>query len=483
MSKKSLTVNYVYNLTYQILVIAIPLITTPYLSRVLGAENIGIYSYTLSITTYFILLGTLGIAMYGQREIAYLQNNIDKRSNAFFEILIMRFITSSISLLLFYFCFCIKGQYQIYYKIFILEIFANIIDISWFFQGLEEFKKTVFRNTLVKLISIFCIFLFVKSKNDLGIYIFIYVLSNFIGNLSLWIYLPKYVSKINLKRLNICRHIKPTLGLFIPQIAVQVYTILDKTMIGLMISDKAEVGFYEQAQKIIKLLLTLATSLGTIMIPRMANTYAKKDFTKLKKYMLNSFSFIMMLAFPLMFGIMSISYKFVPIFYGSGFEKVTLLIYILSPIIIIIGLNNIIGAQYLVPTNQQKKYTISVVCGAGVNFFLNLLLIPHFKSIGASFATVIAELTVTCIQFYFIKQEIKFKQILKLSYKYFISAVVMFLFSSIVGIFIQNEFISIIIQIFVSIVSYTLVLIMLNDEFFIILRNMFLAKFKEKIKI
>ena len=162
MSKKSLAVNYVCNLTYQILVIAIPLITTPYLSRVLGAENIGIYSYTLSITTYFILLGTLGIAMYGQREIAYLQNNIDKRSNAFFEILIMRFITSSISLLLFYFCFCIKGQYQIYYKIFILEIFANIIDISWFFQGLEEFKKTVFRNTLVKLISIFCIFLFVK---------------------------------------------------------------------------------------------------------------------------------------------------------------------------------------------------------------------------------------------------------------------------------------------------------------------------------
>lgn len=465
MGKKSIAKNYVYNLLYQILVIIIPLITTPYLSRVLGAENIGIYSYTLSITTYFILLGSLGVAMYGQREIAYLQNNSEKRSKTFFEIVIMRFITLSISLILFYLCFCLGGEYQVYYKIFILEIIANIVDISWFFQGLEEFKKTVFRNTLVKIISLICIFLFVKTKNDLNIYIFIYVLSTFIGNVSLWIYLPKYIQKVNFKNLSIIRHIKPTISLFIPQIAVQIYTILDKTMLGIMIVDKAEVGFYEQAQKIIKLSLTLATSLGTVMVPRMANTYIQNDFQRLKEYMMRSFSFILMLAFPLMFGIISVASKFVPLFYGDGFDKVTYLMCVMSPIIIIIGLNNVTGAQYLVPTNQQKKYTISVVGGAIVNFFLNLIMIHLFKSIGACIATVIAELVVTSIQFYFIRKEIKFSDVIKVSYKYLIASFIMFILSLLVGSVISNNLLSIIIQIVVSALAYILILVILKDQF------------------
>jgi hypothetical protein len=201
LKKNSVTKNYIYNFLYQILTIIIPLITTPYLSRVLGAENIGIYSFTISITTYFILFGSLGVAMYGQREIAYVQNDIKKRSKIFFEIFFMRCITLGISLFIFYITFCSKGQYNIYYKILILEIIANAIDISWYFQGLEEFKKTVMRNTIVKLISVICIFVFVKESTDLNKYFIIYVLSTFLGNLSLWMYLPRFVQmvKFNIK--------------------------------------------------------------------------------------------------------------------------------------------------------------------------------------------------------------------------------------------------------------------------------------------
>lgn len=340
--KKSVAKNYIYNLMYQILIIILPLITTPYLSRVLGAENIGIYSYTLSITTYFILFGSLGVSMYGQREIAYVQEDVKKRSKAFIEILLMRFITLGVSLLLFYSCFCINGQYNVYYKILLLEIIANSLDISWFFQGLEEFKKTVIRNTIVKIISIICIFSFVKTINDLNKYFIIYVISTLLGNFSLWLYLPKYIEKIKFKELNIIRHVKPTIALFIPQIATQLYTVLDKTMIGTIVLDKSEVGYYEQSQKMIKLLLTIATSLGTVMVPRMASTYASGDGKKLKEYMMNSFSFIMFLAFPLMFGITSVANRFVPIFYGQGYEKVVYLISIISPIIVAIGLSNVI---------------------------------------------------------------------------------------------------------------------------------------------
>ena len=185
--KKSIARNYIYNLIYQILILIVPLFTTPYLSRVLGAENIGIYSYTLSIVTYFILFGTLGVAMYGQREIAYVQNNAYERSKIFIEILIMRWITLGISLITFYLSFCIRGDYSTYYKILILEIIANSLDISWFFQGLEEFKKTVIRNMLVKIISVICIFVFVKTSGDLVKYFIIYVSSTLLSNLSLWI--------------------------------------------------------------------------------------------------------------------------------------------------------------------------------------------------------------------------------------------------------------------------------------------------------
>ena len=141
---KSITKNYIYNLVYQILIIIMPIITTPYLARTLGAEGTGTYSYTISIVTYFILFGSLGLALYGQREIAYVQEDVKKRSKIFFELVILRFFTMSISMVLFYFSLGRNGDYAVYYRILLLEMLANSIDISWFFQGIENFKKTNF---------------------------------------------------------------------------------------------------------------------------------------------------------------------------------------------------------------------------------------------------------------------------------------------------------------------------------------------------
>ena len=478
MKKNSVKRNYIYNLLYQILTIIIPLITTPYLSRVLGAENIGIYSFTISITTYFILFGSLGVAIYGQREIAYVQTDIRKRSKIFFEITFMRCITLGVSLFIFYITFCLKGQYSIYYKILILEIIANAIDISWYFQGLEEFKKTVIRNIIVKLISVICIFLFVKESVDLNNYFIIYVLSTLLGNLSLWMYLPKFVQKVKIKELNLFRHVKPTIMLFIPQVATQIYTVLDKTMIGVIVSNKAEVGYYEQAQKIVKLLMTLATSLGTVMMPRIAATFASGNHEKVREYMNKSFHFILLLAFPLMFGIISVSSSFVPIFYGKGYDKVIPLLCVISPIIVLIGLSNITGTQYLLPTKKQNQYTLSVVVGAIVNFILNLILIKYFASIGASIATVIAELAVTSIQFILVRKEIKFIDVIKLSYKYVIGSLIMFMCSMIVGYFIKDNLVSIILQVIVSFFVYFLVLYILKDKMI----NEVVVRFKSKIR-
>ena len=383
MKKQSITKNYLYNLSYQILTMFLPLIITPYISRVLGAKNIGIYSYTLSVTTFFILFGSLGVALYGQREIAYHQNNKMKYSYIFWEVLILRFISMAISLGIYYFTFGIgNNEYNIYYQILMLEIVGNIIDISWFFQGLEEFKKIIFRNTIISLLLIF---IFVKRAEDLVIYFLIYVGSTFFGNLSLWPYIPQKIEKISLNKIRVGRHLKPTIALFIPQIAIQLYTILDKVMIGAIINNKEEVGFYEQTQKILKMLLTIISSLGIVMMPRIANTFAMGEKEKVQKYMKKSFNMVFFLGFPLVFGTIAIADAFVPFFFGEGYDKVKLIMKVMSPIILFIGLSGVNGTQYLLPTKRQKEYTISVVIGAVTNFIVNFMLIGKYGAIGARY--------------------------------------------------------------------------------------------------
>lgn len=469
MAKKSIAKNYIYNLVYQILLMILPLITTPYISRVIGAEGIGIYSYTISITTYFILFGTLGISMYAQREIAYVQSDIKKRSKVFWEIIIFRAITVSISMIIFYFVFVSRGEYAIYYKVLMIEIFATCFDISLLFQGLEEFKKILFRNIIVKLISIICIFTFIKGPQDIIKYFVIYVISTFVGNLSLWFYLPKYIEKVKFSELEIFRHIKPTFVLFIPQIATQIYTVLDKTMIGTIIVDKSEVGYYEQAQKIVKLILTIITSLGTVMLPRIANKFANGKKEEIKDNILNSLNFVYFLSIPMIVGIIIVADLFIPMFLGEGYQKSTLIVCVISPIILMIGLSNVVGVQYLLPTKKQKEYTISVIGGAVINFLLNIVLIQKFMSVGAAIATVIAETVVTVIQLYTVRKEFNIKSIFKLSRNYLLASFIMLIVISILKKLLTNCSLNIIVITFiiaiVGIFIYSIILLILKDRY------------------
>lgn len=477
--KKSITSNFIYNTAYQIIAIILPIITTPYLSRILGAENIGTYAYTISISAYFIMFGSLGIALYGQREIAYYQDEKTKYTKAFWEIIILRLITMTFSLIAFYFVFVFRtNNYQVYFKILLLEIIANAIDISWFFQGLEEFKKIVFRNLIVKLISIISIFVFVRTADDLSKYVIIYALSLLIGNLSLWLCLPKIISKINFRKLNIVKHLKQTLVLFIPQVAIQVYTILDKTMLGIIISDKSEVGYYEQAQKVVKIMLIIVGSLGTVMMPRIANSFAKKDKKAIEKYVSNSLKATMMLALPIVFGICVIAQDFVPIFFGKGYDKVTVLIQIISPIILMIGLSGNIGTQYLLATKQQGKYTISVCLGAVINFCLNMLLIPNFQSVGASIATIIAETSVTVCQIIMTKKQLKYKETFKVLPKYLFFAALMFGFCWLTNFMEIDTKIRLIIKVIIGTITYGGMLIISKDSLIMTIKD----KIKMKIK-
>lgn len=462
--EKKIVKNYLYNLSYQILVIVVPLITTPYVSRVLGAKGIGTYSYTNSITQYFILLGAIGLNLYGQREIAYCQDNREKYSNKFWEIFLLKVICLTISIFAFYFMAEFYTKYRIIFLIQIIDIIAAMFDISWFFQGLEEFKKIVIRNFIVKLTGVLCIFIFVKSSNDLILYILCYSGTILLGNMSMFIYIPKLVNKLNIKKLNITNHIRPAIVLFIPQISISLYTLLDKTMIGLLTGNEAEVAYYEQSQKIIKIALTIITSLGTVMLPRIASIFAKNNHAKIAEYMEQTFHFVFILGLPITFGIIAISPNFVPWFFGDGYSKVILNMMLISPIILAIGLSNVTGTQYLLPIQRQHEYTISVICGSIANFILNICLIPFLLSYGAAIATVFSEFLVTIVQLYFVKNDFCLKKIFKDNVRYLIFSLIMSLIVLYVGNYMTSSILCTLIQCMLGIIIYLLLLIFTKDQ-------------------
>lgn len=467
MQKRSIAKNYLYNLTFQILTLVLPLITTPYVSRALGAERIGIYSYTLSIVTYFVIAGSLGVSLYGQREIAYVQDNKYKRTKAFWEINIMRFVTILLAGIVYY-IFIIRNSkyqlYQVYCKILLLEIVAGAFDISWFFKGLEDFKKTVIRNIVIRLLSVTCVFIFVKKPDDLTKYVLIYSLGNALGSISLWFYLPKYIGRMNLKHLNIYRHFIPLLLLFIPQISNQVSSILDKTMLGELIIDKSEVGYYEQSQKILRILISLTTSLGVVMMPRIANTFASGDSKKTQAYMKKSMNFIFFIGLPMILGLISVSDAFVPIFYGPGYDKVSILLKIMSPTILLMGLSNVLGTQYLIPTKRQRVYTESVLIGLVVNFILNYILIIKYESVGACIATIVSETTVLGIQIHYLRNEIQILEIIKQSSRYVLSSIVMYVICCFIGMVVPYGIVSILLKVAIGVIVYMGMLIIINKK-------------------
>lgn len=479
-SEKSIKKNYIFNLSYQILLLITPLITTPYVSRVLGADGIGTVSYAESIASYFVLFATMGITTYGQREISYVQQSVEKRSIVFWNTKILEFVTSG-AMLVAYLIFAILQQQSIIYVIFACNIIAVFFDVSWFFQGVEEFGKIVLRNVIFKLINIVYIFTFIRTKDDLILYVIGLTSFSALSNLSLWFYLPKYITKVEKSELHPFKNFKVVLGLFIPTIAIQVYTVLDKTMIGIITQDSFENGYYEQALKISKMVLTVVTSLGTVMIPRIGYYFKEGDKSKIRNLMYRGYQFVWFLGIPLCFGLVMVSSNFVPWFFGSGYDKVADLLKMLAFLILAIGINNVTGMQYLIPTGREKLFTITVLIGAGVNFCLNSILIYFFQSVGAAVASVIAESTIAIVQIIMVRKELSPLEIVKRGKNYCIAGVVMVGVLFILNRYLTSGIVNTAILVISGACSYFIVLLVLRDQFFLTNVNTVMAKIKNKM--
>ena len=390
--------NYAYNLSYQLLLIILPIITTPYVTRVFSSNDLGTYSFFNSIVTYFVLLATLGVANYGTKEISGNRTIIRKN---FWGIYTLQLGATILSLTL-YILLCLTFslmQNPVAY-ILGLSLLSKGLDISWLFQGLEDFRKITVRNITVKLVGIIAIFLFIKSASDLYLYVFLLTIFELLGQLSMWLPAREFIGKLHFDLMYAKRHLKPVILLFLPQIAISLYVSLDSTMLGVLASAR-DVGIYDQALRLVNILLTLVTSLGSVMLPRVSNLLSSGDHKAVNKMHEMSFLIYNLVIFPIIAGMLIVNDDFVNFFLGQDFQEARYAIAIMIFRMFFIGWTNIMGIQILIPHNKNKEFMISTTIPAIVSVGLNLLLLPKLGYIGAAIVSVLTETLVWGIQFFY----------------------------------------------------------------------------------
>ena len=476
-----ITKNYIYNLAYQILVLIAPLVTAPYLARVLGADNLGISSYVNSSGNIIVTVSLLGIYAYGTRQTAYVRDSRESLTKTFWELLFTRIILGTIGTVVYIAYTFIDSNQSIFFLIFYPYVFAQFIDCSWIYVGLEDMKPAVLKNFITKLVNIVGIFLLVRNRNDLWIYILLLAITTLIANVSIYFQLPKYIGgpkgeeRPEFKR--IFHHIKGSLYLFLPQVASLLYLQVDKVMLKWLTGQTAQISFYDNAEKMISIPLSIITVLSTVMMPRIANEFKKNNNDAIHDLLLKAGRVALLLAFPLMFGILCIANQLIPWYLGEEFLPTATAMMILTPIVLFNSLAGISGAQYFTATNQIGILMKAYISAAVLNIIINAILIPKFGYIGAAIATVGSSLVSVVVQYYYLCKQMDLRPLIGYGFKYLLGGLVMG-----VAIFfstrtMSSTILTTFLQVLIGFVVYGLYLLIIRDR----LVKEILEKLKSKV--
>jgi len=397
--------NYFYNVLINVLNTLLPLISFPYISRVLMPEGIGKAQFLLSIAQYFVVLAVLGIPVYGVREIAKVRGQPQLLSRVFWEIFVLS-VLSSILVSCFYLIVILNyGPFAAELPALVLVgalVFFSFMNIDWLYSGLEMFKQISVRSMAVKLISLIALFLFVKSSGDIAIYLLIVVFS-FLGN-QIWNFfvLRKHVS-FSLVALQPMQHIRPILLNFGVLFAISIYTIFDTILLGLLASDK-DVGYYTAAVKVSKVVIPVVTALGVVLLPRLSVAMGQQNRTQVQHLANRSFWYVSTLAVPVAVGLFAFADEFVLLFSGPAYVGAILPMKLMSPLVLVIGLAHLFAFQLLIPAKKEKWYLLAVTLGGICCVILNIILVPRFYSAGAAFANLVTEVLITALSFWFVRR-------------------------------------------------------------------------------
>lgn len=462
---KSIVKNYIYNLLLTILNIIFPLITFPYISRILGATGVGKINFANSLVNYFVLFAALGIPVYAVREISKVRESRKEASKVFSEIFIINFVSTTIFSIVYYTTIFFLPYFEedlLLYSIMGLLIIFNYIGIDWLYQGFEDYKYITIRSLIMKSLSIVAIFFLVSNKSDYVMYGLISVIAISGSNVLNIFRVKKYV-EFTIKDLRFKRHFKQVLFIFFMGVSINIYNNLDSTMLGFMSGD-VYVGYYSVAIKINRIALTIVTSLGVVLLPRLSYYIEKKNYEAYNEIIKKSIDFIFVIALPMCTGLILLAPSIINVFSGSEFANAIPTMIINVPLILFGAITNLTSLQILLPLKKEKENAISVTVAALSNFSLNLILIPSMQANGAALASTLAYLVDLCVQLYFCK---KYMGIKLLRRKHLIYAAGCLLITGIVlglKIVIKNDFLLVFVSAAISSMVYFIWIFLLDRD-------------------
>lgn len=460
---KKLIKNYLYNMAYQILMIISPVITIPFLSRSLGADGIGKYGYTYTLTSYFVLIATMGCDIYGRREISYLKDNLKARSEKFWSIEIIKIISTLITLIL-YFLFSFYNKNKVILIILSLHLINVPLNIGWYYQGIERFKTLTIRGLILKIVDFLFVVFFIHKQEDLNLYVAGTSFIAFTTFFALWVDLRKTIVKVPINNLKLKYDLKNCILLFLPSIATTLYTLVDKTMLGLISENYFENGYYEQALKINQIFLRIVVAFGTVLLPQIAYFHNSGNEAGVKESVEKALRYVYFIGLPIAFGLSCIANLFVPWFFGEEFFKVAKLLKISGFIILFQGISDILGMGYLVSIKKQNKYTLSLIIGTILNLVLNLIFIKKFYSIGVIYTSLVSEIIIVTIQMLYVKEKLDICHIVIIIKNYLIAGITMYILTKIISSFFLASILN---TIFVTIIGSSIyfgILYILKDK-------------------
>lgn len=473
MKQKSLKKNVVFNTLRTLFSLVFPLITFPYTSRILLPEGIGKVNFCNTIISLFSIIAGLGIATYGTREAAKIRDDKEKLSQFTKEVFIINILSTFVAYILFFIALFFVPKLHDYRILLIAcscSMILSTIGMDWLYSALEEFKYIAIRSFVFQIISLVLLFTFVKTKDDVLIYALINIVSSVGISLLNFFNARKFINKGFIQKIEIKKHLKPIFVLFAMTIATSIYTYLDTAMLGFLAGDLS-VGLYSASIKITKIVLSLVAAFTTVFMPRLSFCLEKGDKIEFNNLIVKSANALFCFMFPCFFGLFLLRTPIILLLSGNNFIDAIPTMAILTPIIIMIGISNFIGIQLCIPMRKEKITLISVIFGAIINFFLNLILIPRFKEFGAGISTLVAEICVTIIQIILIKKSINIGKLLLSSWQYIVASIVMSFFVIIILNFIDDYLLQTILSIVIGSIVYVAFLLIIKNKFVVTIIN------------
>ena len=405
--------NTLYNVAYRVFSVFLPLVTAPYLSRVVGTEGVGLYSYAWNISHVFVLIGLLGLESYGTRAIARVKEEPAALHRTFSEIWRMQLLVAGAALLgWLVYVFAIAGEEKTIALHLTMMSVSCLVNLDWCLMGLDQFKPIALRNTAVKLLAAAAVFLFIKAPQDLWIYGFAWSLATLVGCLSCWTGLRGTIKLVPVTWKNALRHFKPCAVLFVSVLAISVFRSMDKVMVGAL-SSMEQNGLYENAEKIVYCLSGFITAVGTVMLPKVSGMFKRGEIDRVRTHLDVSMQVVMCMVCALSFGVASVAIDFAPLFFGQDFAFSGVLMIPLAFSLIGMGFANVVRTQWILPQGKDHIFITSVVAGAIINLILNFLLIPSFGAAGAIVGTLAAEFTLPVVHWLYLRKELPHGRLLR----------------------------------------------------------------------